>query len=134
MVRSSQGAKGGPRSDSLGRVSGRLPGHSVKKHSETVASPTKSKANELRAQELIMEAGEQAKRKFVNWKRRQQEKLERNTEVLHASEGLQKKVPKQSRKNKRQTNTRKQTTKKGSDELHQNITPFGNKEVVHILY
>ena len=59
-----------------------------------------------------MEATKRAKRKFDIWKRRQQEKLERNFEVLQAGEGLWKKVPKKPRKNRRQTNVRKQITNK----------------------
>ena len=60
---------------------------------------------------MKMEAVKQAKRKSDNWKRRQQEKLERNIKVLQAGEVLWEKVPKKSRKNRRQTNTSKQPNK-----------------------
>ena len=60
----------------------------------------------------MIEGGKRAKRKFFNWKRRQQQKLEKNTEVLDVSKFLRKKVPKESRNKKRQPNTQKQITNK----------------------
>ena len=61
---------------------------------------------------MKMEAVKRAKRKSDDWKRRQQEKLKRNIKLLQVGEVLREKVPKKLRKNRRQTNTRKQTTNK----------------------
>ena len=54
---------------------------------------------------LKIEEGKRAKRKFFNWKRRQQQTLEKNTEVLDVSEFLLRKVPKEARNKKRRINT-----------------------------
>ena len=68
-------------------------GHTTKKRSKAASTPRKINPYVLRNQELKIEEGKQAKRKFFNWKRRQQQKLEKNTEVLDVSEFLRKKVP-----------------------------------------
>ena len=65
----------------------------------------------LRDQELKMEEDKRAKRKFFNWKRRQQQQLDKNAEVLDVSEFLRRKVPKETRK-KRRINTQEQKTNK----------------------
>ena len=84
----------------------------TKKHRDTASIPRKITSYELRDQELKIEEGKQAKRNIFNWKRRQQQKLEKNTEVLDVSGFLRKKVPKESRNKKRQLNTQKQITNK----------------------
>ena len=73
----------------------------TKKRRETASMPRKINPYELRDQELKIEEGKRAERKFFNWKRRQQQKLEKNTEVLDVSEFLRKKVPKETRNKKR---------------------------------
>ena len=55
-------------------------------------TPRKINPYVLRNQKLKVEEGKRAKRKFFNWKRRQQQTLEKNTEVLDVSEFLRKKV------------------------------------------
>ena len=87
-------------------------GLAAKKRREIAATPTKTNAYELRDQELEIEAGKRAKRKFFNWKRRQQQKLDKNTEVLDVSEFLRRKVPKETRNKKRRINTQEQNTNK----------------------
>ena len=77
-------------------------GNTTKKRRGTILIPRKINPYELRDQELKIEEDKRAKRKFFNWKRRQQQKLEKNTEVLDVSEFLWKKVPKESRNKKRQ--------------------------------
>ena len=52
-----------------------------------------------------MEESKQAQRKILNWKRRQQKKLGKKTEVLDVSEFLRKKFLKKPRNKKRQINT-----------------------------
>ena len=86
-------------------------GRITKKRMTTAATPKKISPYELRDQELKIEEGKRAKRKIFNWKRRQQRKLEKNTEVPNVSEFLRKKAPKESR-NKRRPNTQKQNTNK----------------------
>ena len=54
---------------------------------------------------LKIEEGKRAKRKFFNWKRRQQQKFEKNTGVLDVSEFLRKKFLKEPRIKKRRINT-----------------------------
>ena len=100
---------------------------------ETAATPTKTNAYELRDQELKIEADKRAKRKSFTWKRRQQQKNERNTKVLLAGEGLRKNVPKESRKNKRQINTRKQISNKAAKNSIRTSCIFEIKGVVHVL-
>ena len=63
-----------------------------KKSRETVLTLRKTNPYELRDQELKTEGGKQAKGKFLNWKIRQQQKLEKNTEVLDVSKFLWRKV------------------------------------------
>ena len=87
-------------------------GHTTKKCRKNASTPRKMNPYELRDQELKIEEGKRAKRKFFNWKRRQQQKLDKNTEVLHVSEFLRWKVPKKNRNKKRRINTRKQNTNK----------------------
>ena len=58
-------------------------GHTTKKRSKTAPTPRKINPYKLRNKEMkILEEDKQAKRKFFNWKRRQQQKLEKNTEML----------------------------------------------------
>ena len=52
-------------------------GHTTKKRRKTASTPRKINPYVLRNQELKIEEGKRAKRKFLNWKRRQQQKLER---------------------------------------------------------
>ena len=62
--------------------------HTTEKGGKNTSTPRKISPYELRDKELKIEEGTRAKRKFFNWKRRQQQKLENNTEVLDASEFL----------------------------------------------
>ena len=87
-------------------------GNTTKKRRGTASISRKIKPYELRDQELKIEEDKQAKRKIFNWKRKQQQKLERNTEVLDVSEFLRKKVPKETRNKKRRINTQEQNTDK----------------------
>ena len=66
----------------------------------------------LRDQELEIEESKRAQRKTLNWKRRQQQKLERNTKVLNVSEVLRKKLLKKSKNKKKRINTQRQVTNK----------------------
>ena len=75
-------------------------GNTTKKCRETTSTPRKINPYELRDQELKIEEGKQAKRKFFNSKRRQQQKLEKSTEVLDVSEFVRKKVLKKPRNKK----------------------------------
>ena len=76
-------------------------GHTTKKRMNTATTPRKINPYELRDQELRIEEGKRAKRTFFNWKRRQQQKLKKNTEVLDVSELLRKKVLKEPMNKKR---------------------------------
>ena len=87
-------------------------GNTTKKRRGTILIPRKINPYELRDQELKIEEDKQAKRKFFNWKRRQQQKLGKNTEVLDINEFLRRKVPKETRNKKRQINTQEQNTNK----------------------
>ena len=78
----------------------------------TVPKPGKINSYVLRDQELKIEDNEQAQRKIINWKRRQQQKLKRNTKVLSVSELLRKKFLKKSKNKKRTNNTQRQVTNK----------------------
>ena len=73
-------------------------GNTTKKRRGSILIPRKINAYELRDQELKIEEDKRAKRKFLNWKRRQQQQLDKNTEVLDVSEFLRRKVPKETRK------------------------------------
>ena len=85
--------------------------NTTKKRRGSILIPRKINPYELRVQELKIEEDKRAKRKFLNWKRRQQQQLDKNTEVLDVSEFLRRKVPKGTRK-KRRINTREQKTNK----------------------
>ena len=85
--------------------------NTTKKRRGPILIPRKINPHELRDQELKIEEDKRAKRKFPNWKRRQQQKLDKNTEVLDVSEFLLRKVPKGTKK-KRRSNTREQKTNK----------------------
>ena len=63
-------------------------GHTAKKGKKTASTPRKINSYKLRDQELKLEESKRAKRKFFNWKRKQQQKLGKNTEVLDKSEFL----------------------------------------------
>ena len=78
-------------------------GNTTKKHRGTNLIPRKINPYELRDQKLKIEEDKRAKRKFLNWKRRQQQKLDKNTEVLDLSEFLRRKVPEETR-NKNEAN------------------------------
>ena len=67
-------------------------GNTTKKRSGTASTTGKINPYELRDQELKTEEDKQAQRRLFYWKRRQQQKLEKNTEVLDVSEFLRKKV------------------------------------------
>ena len=84
----------------------------TKNRREAASVPRKINPYELRDQELMIKEGKQAERKFFNWKRRQQQKLDKNTEVLDVSEFLRRKVPKETRNKKRRINTQEQNTNK----------------------
>ena len=66
----------------------------------------------LRGQDLKIEESKRAQGKIFNWKRRQQQKLERNTEVVNVSEFLRKKFLNKSKDKKRRINTQRQVTNK----------------------
>ena len=74
----------------------------------------------LRDLELKLEEGIHVKRKFLNWKRRQQQKLEKNTEVLDVSELLRNKVLKEHRKKKKQINIQGKNYLQVNEETCQN--------------
>ena len=61
---------------------------------------------------MEIEEDKRAKRKFFDWKRRQQQKLDKNAEVLDVSEFLWRKDPKETRNKKRRINTQEQNTSK----------------------
>ena len=86
-------------------------GNTTKKRRGSIPTPRKINPYVLRDQELKMEEDKRAKRKFFNWKRRQQQQLDKNAEVLDVSEFLRRKVPKETRK-KRRINTQEQKTNK----------------------
>ena len=73
----------------------------IKKRRGNASVPRKTTPYVLCDLELILEEGMQGKRKFVNWKNKQQQKLEKNTEALDVSEFLRKKVLKEPRKKKK---------------------------------
>ena len=85
-------------------------GNTIKKRRGSILIPRKINPYELCDQELKIEEDKRAKRKFLNWKRRQQQKLDKNTEVLDVSEFLRRKVPKETRNKKRRINTQEQNT------------------------
>ena len=89
-------------------------GNTTKKRRGSILIPRKINPYELRDQELKIEEDKRAKRKFLNWKRRQQQQLDKNTEVLDVSEFLRRKVPKETRK-KRRINSQEQKTNKQND-------------------
>ena len=76
-------------------------GNTTKKRRRSTLISRKINPYELRNQELKIEEDKRAKRKFLNWKRRQQQQLDKNTEVLDVSEFLRRKVPKETRKKRR---------------------------------
>ena len=69
-------------------------GHTIRKRRKTVPKPRKISPYMLRDQELKIEVSKRAQRKIFNWKRRQQQKLGRNTKVLKVREFLRNKLPK----------------------------------------
>ena len=69
-------------------------GHTTKKRIKTTATPRKINPYKLRDQEQKIEENKRAKRKFFDWKRRQQQNPKKITEVLDVSEFLWKKVSK----------------------------------------
>ena len=80
---------------------------------------------ELRDQELKIEEDKRAKRKILSWKRRQQQKLERNTEVLDVNEILWKKVLRELRNKQRRANMQAQITYvQGNEETYWNNMHF----------
>ena len=79
---------------------------------ENVSKPRKINPYFLRDQELKIEENKQAQRKIFNWKRRQQQRLERDTKVLNVSKLLRKKFLKKFENKKRITNMRRQATDK----------------------
>ena len=83
-------------------------GNTTEKRRKTVSTPRKINPYVLRNRELKIEEGKRAKRKVINWKRRQQQKLEQNTEVLDVSEFLRKKFIKETRNKMRRINTQEQ--------------------------
>ena len=86
--------------------------HTTMKRRKTFSKPRKINPYVVRDQELKIEESKRAQRIFFNWKRRQQQKLERNTKVLNVSKLLQKKFPKKSKNKKRRINTQEQVTTK----------------------
>ena len=78
-------------------------GNTTKERRGSILITRKINPYELHDQELKIEEDKRAKRKVLNWKRRQQQKLDKNTEVLDLSEFLQRKVPEETR-NKNEAN------------------------------
>ena len=78
----------------------------------TAPEPRKINQYERRIKELETEMEMRAQRRIVCWKERQQKKLQGNTEVLDVSALLQKKFQKDTKTGKKQTNTKKSTSKK----------------------
>ena len=76
-------------------------GHTTRKRRNNFSKPRKINPYVVRDQELKIEESKRAQRIIFNWKRRQQQKLERNTKVLNVSKLLQKKFPKKSKNKKR---------------------------------
>ena len=74
--------------------------------------PRKISSYILRDQELKIEANQRAQRKIFNWKRRQQQKLGRNTEVVEERASMRKKLPHKSKRKKRQIKIQKHVTTK----------------------
>ena len=87
-------------------------GHTIRKRRKTVPKPRKISPYMLRDQELKIEVSKRAQRKIFNWKRRQQQKLGRNTKVLKVREFLRNKLPKKSKNKKRRIKKQKQFTTK----------------------
>ena len=84
--------------------------NTTKKRRGVTLIPRKINPHELPDQELKIEEDTRAKRKLLNWTRRQQQKIDKNTEVLDVSEFLRRKVTKETRDKKRQINTQEQNT------------------------
>ena len=66
--------------------------NATKRRRGTASMTRKINPYELRDQELKIEEDKRAKRTFFNWKRRQQQKIKKNTEVLDVSEFLRRRV------------------------------------------
>jgi len=86
--------------------------HTTMKRKKNFPKPRKINPYFLRDQELKIEERKRAQRIFFNWKRRKQQKLERNTTVLNVSKLLQKNFLKKSKNKKRRINTQEQVTAK----------------------
>ena len=86
--------------------------HTTMKRRKTFSKPRKINPYVVRDQELKIEERKRAQRIFFNWKRRKQQKLERNTTVLNVSKLLQKNFLKKSKNKKRRINTQEQVTAK----------------------
>ena len=83
----------------------------------------KTSPYELRGRELKIEkVSKLHKRKFFK-KRRQQQKLEKNSEVLDVSEFLRKMAPKESR-NKKANQYTETNLQQGSEEIYRNNMHF----------
>ena len=65
-------------------------GGTIRRQRKHRTKPRVTDPYNTRNQELKMEESKRAQRKVFNWKRRQQQKLEKNTEVLDVSEFLRK--------------------------------------------
>ena len=86
--------------------------NSTRKRKGSVPKPRKTNQYELRVKELATEMEVRAQKRIFCWKKRQQKKLQENTEVLDVSAFLQKRVQKDIRIRKRRTNTKKPTSNK----------------------
>ena len=76
----------------------------TKKRRGNATASRKTTPYVMRNLELKLEERMRNKRKFDRWKRRQEQKLKKNTEVLDVSELLRKKVPKEPKKKKKLIN------------------------------
>ena len=71
--------------------------NTTKKRRGVTSIPRKINPHELPDQELKIEEGKRVIRNLFNWKRRQQQKLKKNTEVSDVSEFLRNMFPKKPR-------------------------------------
>ena len=101
-------------------------GNPTRKRRGTAPKPRKTNQYELRVKELKTEMEVRAQRRTLCWKKRQQKKLQGSTEVIDVSVFLQKKVQKEIKNKRRQTNTKKQTSNKAMK------TPAGTASIFEV--
>ena len=92
----------------VGRKGSHHMGNTAEERRRTCSTQRKINPYVRRNQELKTEENKRTKRKVINWKRRQQQKLEQNTEVLDVSEFLRKKSMKKTRNKMKRINAQEQ--------------------------